>query len=277
MYLGQNNTLIIQRFTPPGAFLADAEGNEVLLPNKYLTDDLSEGDEIEVFIYKDSEDRLVAVTERPLIDLYCFALLKCKEVNHIGAFMDWGLEKDLLVPYKEQALKLEEGKSYIVYLGIDDATQRLYGSTKYERYLDNEHIVIENGQEVDLLIAGYTDLGCKVIINDTYGGLIFQNQLIKRLPVGTKTKGFVKSIRPDGKIDVVLERQGYQKVEDHSTIILEYLKANNGISYITEKSSPEEIREAFEMSKKTFKQVLGNLYKQKMITLSDTEVRLLKN
>lgn len=140
--------------------------------------------------------------------------------------------------------------------------------------MDNDHILIENGQEVDLLVAGYSDLGCKVIINDTYEGLIFKNQIIKHLAIGTYTKGFVKFIRPDGKIDVVLERQGRQKVEDHGGQILEYLKQNNGVSKVTEKSSPEEIRAVYGMSKKTFKQVLGDLYKQRKILLSDTEIKL---
>lgn len=229
MYLGQNNILTIVRFTAPGAFLTDAEDNEVLLPNRYLTEEMKEGDEIEVFIYKDSEDRLVAVTDKPLIDLYSFAYLKCKEVNQIGAFMDWGMEKDLLVPYKEQAQKLEEGKSYVVFMGIDDATQRLFGSTRIQRYLDNEHIMIKEGDEVDLMISGYTDLGCKVIINDTYGGLVFRNQLIKDLPIGSKSKGFIKHIRPDGKIDVTLERQGYIKVEDHLQTILRYLEDRKSV------------------------------------------------
>lgn len=277
MYLGQKNKLTILRFTAPGAYLADDEGNEVLLPNKYLTENLEIAQEIEVFIYKDSEERIVAVTDEPLIELYGFAYLKCVDVNHLGAFVDWGMEKHLFVPYNEQQTKLEEGNSYITYLGIDDSTQRLYGSTKYFRYLDNEHIVIENGQEVDLLVAGFSSLGCKVIINDSYEGLIFQNQLIRPLQIGEKTTGFVKFIRPDGKVDVVLERQGRHKIEDHSSAILNYLKENNNISKITEKSSPEEIRDTFGMSKKTFKQALGNLYKERKINLTPQEITLLVN
>jgi hypothetical protein len=275
MYLGQKNTLTILRFTAPGAYLSDDEGNEVLLPNKYLTDNLEIAQDIEVFVYRDSEERLVAVTDEPLIDLYGFAYLKCVDVNHLGAFVYWGLEKHLFIPYSEQATKMEEGKSYITYLGIDDSTQRLYGSTKYYKYFDNEHIVIENGQEVDLLVSGFSDLGCKVILNNTYEGLIFRNQLIRPLEIGDETKGFVKFIRPDGKIDVVLERQGRQKIEDHSQVIISYLERNNKISKITEKSSPEEIREVFNMSKKTFKQVLGNLYKERKINISEQEIQLL--
>ncbi len=274
MYLGQNNKLTIQRFAPPGAYLVDDEGEEVLMPNRYVTESHYIGDEIDVYIYKDSEERLVAVTDYPYIDLFGFAYLKCTDVTHIGAFVDWGLEKELFIPYREQAVKLEEGKSYIVFLGIDDATQRLFGSTKYYNYFDNEHILIEIGQEVDLLIAGYSDLGVKVIINNTYEGLIFKNQIIKDLPIGTKTTGFVKFIRPDGKIDVVLERQGRQKIENHAQTILDYLEKNGGVSKITEKSSPDDIRATFEMSKKTFKQTLGDLYKQRKISLSAEEIRL---
>lgn len=274
MFLGQYNKLTINRFVPPGAYLVNDEDDEVLLPNKYVKEAFEVGDELEVFIYKDHEERLVAVTDKPFIELYGFAYLRCTDVNHNGAFVDWGMEKQLMIPYAEQATKMEEGKNYIVYLGIDDATQRLYGSTKVQKYLDNDHILIENGQEVDLLVTGYSDLGCKVIINDTYEGLIFKNQIIKHLTVGTYTKGFVKFIRADGKIDVVLERQGRQKVEDHGGQILEYLKQNNGISKVTEKSNPEEIRAVYGMSKKTFKQVLGDLYKQRKILLSDTEIKL---
>ncbi|HRO76588.1 MAG TPA: S1-like domain-containing RNA-binding protein [Crocinitomicaceae bacterium] len=274
MFLGQYNKLTINRFAPPGAYLVNDEDDEILLPNKYVKEDFEIGDELEVFVYKDHEERLVAVTDKPLIELYGFAYLRCTDVNHNGAFVDWGMEKQLMIPYAEQITKMEEGKHYVVYLGIDDATQRLYGSTKVQKYLDNDHILIENGQEVDLLVAGYSDLGCKVIINDTYEGLIFKNQIIKHLAIGTYTKGFVKFIRPDGKIDVVLERQGRQKVEDHGGQILEYLKQNNGVSKVTEKSSPEEIRAVYGMSKKTFKQVLGDLYKQRKILLSDTEIKL---
>lgn len=277
MYIGLNNKLTVKRFASPGAYLVDEEDNEVLLPNKYLTEDLEIGTEIDVFLYKDSGGRLVAVTDKPLIELYCFAYLECVHVSHVGAFVDWGMEKHLLVPYSEQANKMEEGKYYIVYLGIDDATQRLFGSTKYYRYLDNEHIMVETGQEVDLLIAGYSDLGCKVIVNDSYEGLIFENQLIKRYPIGAKTKGFIKAIRPDGKIDIVLERQGRVKIEDHATTILHYLKENNGVSTITEKSSPDEIRAVFGMSKRTFKETLGNLYKNRLISISNTEIKLLKD
>lgn len=275
MYLGQNNRLTVLRFAPPGAYLVDEADNEVLLPNRYVTEELQMGDEIDVFIYKDSEERLVAVTDYPLIDLHGFAYLECTDVSHIGAFVDWGLEKELFIPYREQAIKLKERGKYIVYLGIDEATQRLFGSTKYFNYFETEHILIEEEEEVDLLVAGYSDLGCKVIINNTYEGLIFNNQLIKELPIGSKTKGFVKTIRPDGKVDVVLERQGRQKIEDHAQTILNYLEKNSGISKVTEKSSPDLIRETFEMSKKTFKQTLGDLYKQRKISLSPEEIRLL--
>jgi len=275
MYLGEFNQLVIDRFREPGAYLRDAVGNEVLLPGKYVEPELKEGDTVNVFVYKDSEDRMVAVTDQPKIELYSFAFLLCKDVNHIGAFMDWGMEKDLLVPYKEQANKLVEGRSYIIYLGLDDATQRLYGSSKYEHFLEKEHIVVEEGEEVDLLVADFTELGCKVIINNTYGGLIFKNQLYRELSIGERTKGFIKQIRPDGKIDVVLEKQGYQKVSDSNEIILAYLKNNGGKSTITEHSSPEDIKKAFGMSKKTFKKAIGSLYKQRLISLSENEICLL--
>lgn len=274
MFLGQTNQLTISRFATPGAYLVDDQGNEVLLPNKY-TEGLSVGELISVFIYKDAQARLVAVTDTPLIELYNFAYLTCKRVDQIGAFMDWGMEKDLLVPYREQRVKMEEGEKYIIYLDIDEKTERLYGSSRFERFLEKEIIVVNEGDEVDLLIAEFTELGCKVIINDTYLGLIFNNQLVKPLTIGQRTKGYIKEIRADGKIDVVLEKQGYQKVNGHLDQVLQYLKENNGISKITDHSTPEMIKSTFGMSKKTFKQVIGNLYKQQLIVIENDEIRLI--
>lgn len=274
MHLGQYNTLTILRFTNPGAYLGDDEDNDVLLPTKYLTPDLSIGDEIEVFLYNDSEDRIVATTEKPLIELNSFAFLKAKEVTHFGAFMDWGLEKDLLVPFKEQSMKLEEGKYYLVYLYLDDATQRLVASAKVKKFFETEHILVQEKDEVDLLICDTTELGKNVVVNDTYSGLIYNNDIFRPLKRGERCKGYVTKVREDGKLDISLEKPGFLKIEPNSQLILDYLKKNDGIMRLTDKSDPDAVRDLLGMSKKTFKQALGNLYKQRMVELHDDHVSL---
>lgn len=274
MHLGQYNTLTVLRFTNPGAYLGDDEDNDVLLPTKYLTPDLSIGDEIEVFLYNDSEDRIVATTEKPLIELNSFAFLKAKEVTHFGAFMDWGLEKDLLVPFKEQSMKLEEGKYYLVYLYLDDATQRLVASAKVKKFFETEHILVQEKDEVDLLICDTTELGKNVVVNDTYSGLIYNNDIFRPLKRGERCKGYVTKVREDGKLDISLEKPGFLKIEPNSQLILDYLKKNDGVMRLTDKSDPDTVRDLLGMSKKTFKQALGNLYKQRMVELHDDHVSL---
>lgn len=274
MHLGQYNTLTILRFTAPGAYLGDDEDNVVLLPTKYLTPELEIGNEIEVFLYLDSEDRLVATTEKPFIELNSFAFLKVKEVTHFGAFLDWGLEKDLLVPFKEQSLKMEEEKWYLVYLYLDEATQRLVASAKVKRYFEMEHIMVQEMDEVDLLICDTTELGKNVVVNDTYSGLIYKNDIIRPLKRGERCKGYVTKVREDGKLDISLEIPGFQKVEPNAQNILQYLQKNGGKLRLTDKSDPDEIREVIGMSKKTFKQAVGNLYKQRLIEIHPDHIAL---
>ena len=274
MHLGQYNTLTILRFTAPGAYLGDDEDNVVLLPTKYLTPELEIGNEIEVFLYLDSEDRLVATTEKPFIELNSFAFLKVKEVTHFGAFLDWGLEKDLLVPFREQSLKMEEEKWYLVYLYLDEATQRLVASAKVKRYFEMEHIMVQEMDEVDLLICDTTELGKNVVVNDTYSGLIYKNDIIRPLKRGERCKGYVTKVREDGKLDISLEIPGFQKVEPNAQNILQYLQKNGGMLRLTDKSDPDEIREVIGMSKKTFKQAVGNLYKQRLIEIHPDHIAL---
>lgn len=274
MDLGQWNELTILRFTSVGAYLGDEDENDVLLPNKYLTEGLEVGQKIIVFLYNDSEDRLVATTEQPLIELHDFAFLKIKEVSLYGAFADWGLEKDLLIPFKEQNLKLEEDKYYLVFLDYDPATGRLFGSTKTKKYFrpcKDENLL---NQEVALLIAETTDLGIKVVVDNQYQGLIFRSDIHKTLKRGTKITGFVYNIREDGKVDVRLEQEGYEKVQDASSILLAKLKETKTI-YLSDKSNPDEIREQLGMSKKTFKQAIGKLYKEKKITIYSDKIEFL--
>jgi hypothetical protein len=274
MVLGQNNQLEILRYTAPGAYLGDNEGNEVLLPGKYINSEWEIGETIEVFLYKDSEDRLVATTETPLIFLGEFKFLKVKEITPIGAFLDWGLEKDLFVPFKEQQMKMIEGNSYMVTLQLDSATNRLFGSSRINKYLrpcDDDSLL---HKEVKLVVSDTTDLGIKVIVNDTYHGLIYRNDINQQIWKGEIIKGFVNFIREDGKIDVRLEKIGFAKFDDASQYVLDLLHEYRTLPY-SDKSDPDDIREYFKMSKKTFKQAIGKLYKQRRIKISDNGIELL--
>lgn len=273
MKIGQYNDLTILRFTAPGAYLGDEEDNDVLLPGKYTTQDMQEGDVIRVFLYKDSEDRIVATTEDPLIELGGFAYLRVKEVNVFGAFLDWGLEKDLMVPFKEQNQKMEEGKTYLVTLQLDEATDRLFATMKVNRYLEECHDQELLNQKVSLLICDKTDLGVKVIVNNLYHGLIYRNDISKPLRRGMVTEGYIYTIREDGKVDVRLEKSGFEKFDEAAENILSQLK-NKKVIYLSDKSDPDDIREQVGMSKKTFKQAIGKLYKAKLITITENSVEL---
>jgi len=275
VYIGEYAELRIDRFTSVGAYLEDDNGFEVLLPNKYLTDDMELDQKVKVYIYNDSEDRPVATTEIPKIELNEFAFLRVKAVSNFGAFLDWGLEKDLLVPFKEQTAKMVEDGIYLIHLMRDEQTNRLVGSARINRYLDNEVNDLEQGDEIDLFVAEVTDLGRKVIVNNKYSGLIFKDRLVRPLRNGEKTTGYVEFIREDGKIDVSLVPIGLEKFDEFSEQVLEYLKDNNGVITVTDKSSPDLIRAELGMSKKSFKKAVGNLYKNKKIKLTDTTIELL--
>lgn len=276
MEIGKTNKLIVARATDFGFYLTDDANNEVLLPNAYVSEDLSIADEIEVFIYKDSEDRLVATNLTPYIQLEEFAVLQVKDVNQFGAFMDWGLAKDLLVPFNEQTKKMEEGNWYLIYLLKDEKTDRLFGSAKVKKFLHFEDIELKQGDEVNLLLFNRTDLGMNAIINNKYKGLIFNSDIHKNIQAGDKTIGFVKNIREDGKIDISLEPIGYQNsINQNSEIILSALKQNNGFLNLSDSSSPEDIKYMIGLSKKAFKKALGNLYKNKKIELFKDGIKLL--
>jgi len=265
--LGTYSTLTAKRQLLQGIYLEDAEGDEVLLPNKYIPNGLQLEDEISVFVYTDSEDRIIATTIKPKILLHEFACLEVMAVTKFGAFLDWGLEKDLFVPFKEQKLKMKEGNSYIVYLYNDEESDRLVASAKIFKYLSNEELTVKEAEEVDLLIAEPTDLGVNVIINNRHRGLIFRNEIFQNLELGDRVKGYIKKIRQDNRIDVSLQPQGLKNIEPSAAKILDYLKRNQGFMSLTDKSRPEEIMAKMEMSKKSFKKGLGNLYKQKLVRL----------
>lgn len=274
LFLGKYNDLTIERVTSVGLYLSEPEGAEVLLPNKYLTDDMKIGDVLRVFVYKDSEDRPVATTQTPALSRNEFGYLQVKDVNSYGAFLDWGLEKDLFVPFSEQTTKMEKGASYIVFLYLDRRTDRLVATAKWRQNLDNERLLVQEGDEVELLVAERTDLGYNVIINHYHVGLIYYNEVFKRIAIGDRLTGFIRQIREDNKLDVSLERAGYEKIGQHADAIYALLKESEGFLPLTDKSSPDEIERRLEMSKKNFKKAIGGLYKQGVITLEEEGIRL---
>lgn len=273
MQLGLINTLIIDRFTPPGAFLRDKEGNEVLLPQKYLKDEFELEQEIDVFVFKDSEQRIVSTTEKPHLLLGEFTYLKVTQIQPIGAFVDWGLDKNLLVPYSEQLYNLEEEESYLIALKHDEKTDRLYGSMKVKNLLEpcSEDL---KGEKVDLLICEYNDLGISVIVNKKYDGLIFNSNIIADINHGDEIEGYIEKVREDGKLDVRLEPITVQKYDLAIDKIMSLLN-KRGKLHLTDKSSPEDINTALGMSKKTFKQSIGKLYKWRKIKLHNEYIELI--
>lgn len=274
MQLGTLNQLTIDRLTPPGAFLLDLHENEVLLPRKYLTEEHVEGAEVSVFVFKDSENRIVSTTETPHLYLGEFACLDVVQVNPYGAFVDWGLDKDLFVPFAEQTRRLEIGEKVIVVLRYDHATDRLFGSTKLKKVLEpcGEDLT---GQEVRVLIAGKTELGINVIVNNRYSGLIFANNITRPIQYGEKHLAFVRKVREDGKIDIQFEPLTIERFDNAETQVLDRLK-ESGFLALNDHSSPDEIREELNMSKKLFKQTIGKLYKLKKISIDDNGIRLIQ-
>jgi len=267
--LGKHNLLTAFRETEFGWYLTDDEqSEEVLMPKRFTPENFNEGDEIKVFIFNDSEDRATATTQEPKIERNGFACLQVAEVTQYGAFVDWGMDKQLLVPFSEQRRPMEAGDSYIIYLYLDEETDRLVGSNKWSKYVEREDINLEEGQEVDLLIAEGSNLGVKVIINNRYEGLIFQNEIFHDIHRGDHVKGYIKKVREDGKVDVSLQKQGYTNtISDISNKVLTEIKNRGGYLNLTDKSAPGEIYAQLEMSKKNFKKAIGGLYKQKLIRI----------
>ncbi len=274
LFIGKYNTLTIARSTDFGFFLEDVQGDEVLLPNRYVTDDMQIDDSITVFVYNDSEDRPVATTEKPYLVRNEFAYLKCVDVNSKGAFLDWGLTKDLFVPFREQPFPLQEGESYIVYLYLDRATDRLLASCKINKYLDNERLTVAEGDEVDLLIWERTELGFNVIVNQYHKGLVYHNEIFKNINVGDQAKGYVKKIRQENRLDISLEKVGVERFDPLNERILSALRDNNGFLPLHDDSTPEAISKGLEMSKRNFKKSIGNLLKKGKISFEENGIRL---
>ncbi len=279
--IGKYNTLNILRDTKVGLFLGnettDPEGiHDILLPNKYVPNQFEIGDELTVFVYLDHEERPVATTLEPYILLNEFALLRVNYVNQVGAFMDWGMEKDILVPFKEQARPMEKGKRYLVYLYMDEKTNRLVASSKTNQFLNNETLTVENGEEVDLIVSHITEIGINVIINEKHKGLVYKDEVYDDgIRTGDRMRGYIKTIRPDNKIDVSLQKLGYDNIEPNAQKILDELKASRGFLRLNDNSHPEDIKTVLKMSKKTFKKAIGSLYKDKLIAIKEDGIYLI--
>lgn len=274
--IGKYNTLRIARDTKIGLYLTD--GNEdILLPNKYVPKEFAIDDELVVFVYLDQEERPVATTLEPKIYLDEFALLRVNYVNKFGAFLDWGLEKDLFVPFREQARPMEKGKRYLVFMYKDHETNRLAASSKINQFLNNDELTVEEGDEVDLIVSHITDLGINVIVNELHKGLMYKGEVYDDLRTGDRIKGYVKHIRPDKKLDVTLQKPGVESIEPNAEKVLDELRANRGFLRLNDDSHPEDIKTVLKMSKKSFKKAIGSLYKQKQIEIKEDGIYLVKN
>ena len=272
--IGNTYELEVIRAVEFGFYLDAEDLGEILLPVKYSPADLVEGDSIEVFLYLDSEDRPIATTQKPKAEAGEFAYLKVVDNTSVGAFLDWGLDKDILVPFAEQHVPMETGHSYLVYIHVGDIDGRIIASSKIDRFLDDEKPHnFKPKQKVDLIIANTTELGFKAIINHSHWGVLYENEVFQRLSFGQTIKGFIKTIRPDGKIDLTL--QGGQETRDKNTnIILRYLNKKNGFAAVHDKSDPKLIADLFGMSKGAFKKAIGGLYKQRIIRIEKDGIHL---
>jgi len=274
--IGKINHLYVVKEVDFGIYLDGGDLGEILMPKRYVPEGTQPEDTIEAFIYLDSEDRLVATTEKPLAMVDEFALLEVVSVTQVGAFLNWGLPKDLFVPFREQRQPMEEGKKYLVFVYLDINTKRIAASSKIEQYLDNIPIDYDENEEVDLIIVNETDLGFNAIIDNSHLGILYKNEVFQTLNPGDKVQGYIKKIRTDGKIDLRLDKIGYEKITSFVDRIIVELQKNNGFLPLTDKSSPEEIYKTFKISKKNFKAAIGALYKKRFITLEENGIRLNK-
>lgn len=274
--IGKINTLKVLRETENGYYLDGENLGEILMPRKFINEEVRETNEAKVFIYSDSEDRLVATTEKPYAKVGEFAYLKVVATNRVGAFLDWGLPKDLLVPFSEQKEKMARDKYYLVFLYRDALTNRIAASAKLDKFLDNTPPEYEIGEEVDLIIAAKTDLGYKAIINNEHWGVLYDNQVFRELSTGEKTKGYIGKIREDEKIDLMLEKPGYEKIDAMSEKVLQALRDNKGFLALSDKSSPEMIQAMLNISKKNFKKAIGSLYKKRLIEFKSDGIKLIE-
>lgn len=272
--LGKYNQLEVVKEVDFGMYLDGDEDGEILLPKRYVPEGCKPGDVLNVFIYLDMDERLVATTLDPYVQVGEFACLEVAWVNQFGAFLDWGLMKDLFVPFREQKAKMQKGGRYIVHVHLDDESYRIVASAKVEHYLSKEKPTYKPGEEVHILVWQRTDLGYKVIVDNRFSGMLFHNEIFQPLEIGMQMKAFVKHVREDGKIDLVLQRSGARNVEDFAEILLQFIKDNNGYTSVNDKTDAETIYQTFGVSKKTFKKAVGDLYKKRLIILEPDGIRL---
>lgn len=265
--LGKYNTLRVVKEVDFGMYLDGGIEGEILLPKRYVPQGCKPGDDLEVFIYLDQDERLVATTQKPYAQVGDFACLEVSWVNQYGAFLNWGLMKDLFVPFREQKMKMLKGNSYVVYVHLDEDSYRIVASAKVEKFLSKDMPEYNPGDEVDILIWQKTDLGFKVIVDNKFGGMIFKNEIFTDVRTGMKMTAYIKQVRPDGKIDLELQKGGVKKVEDFADTLLEYIRSNGGSTPLNDKTDADVIYNTFGVSKKTFKKAVGDLYKKRLIVL----------
>lgn len=274
--LGQYNTLPVLKLVEFGLYLDGGDGLEILMPKRYIPEGTKEGDELQVFVYQDSEARLIATNEHPYATVGQIASMRINSVNQVGAFADWGTSKELLIPHREQAQRMEEGRRYLIYVYIDQVSGRIAGTSKLDKYLNNVPPTYEAGEEVEALIWKPTPMGWKVIINQKHTGLLYQNQIFQELHTGERLRAWVRGVRDDDKIDLSLQPLGYrQMIDPAEATILKALHNHNGFMPLTDRSTPELIAFELQMSKKTFKKAIGALYKQQRIVLLPDGIKLL--
>jgi uncharacterized protein len=274
--VGRFNTLKVIKQLDFGVYLDGDELGEILLPKRYVPEGCGIGDEVDIFLYFDSSDRIIATTEIPLAQVGEFALMRVKSVDEYGAFLEWGLMKDLLVPFREQKVTMTEDRSYLVYVFYDQVSNRIAASAKLEKFLHETPQEYKTGQQVELLIWKKTEIGYKAIIENSYQGVLYSNEVFQELKTGQKINGYIKKVREDGKIDLSLFPLGYDNAVPHADKITQYLKAHGGYATITDKTPPETIYLLFGISKKAFKMTLGNLYKQGVLRLEKEGIRLVE-
>ncbi|MGN0220530.1 MAG: S1 RNA-binding domain-containing protein [Prevotella sp.] len=273
--LGKNNRLRVVKEVDFGMYLDGGDHGEILLPARYVPKGCKPGDETDVFLYLDQDERLIATTLQPLAMVGQFACLEVAWVNEFGAFLNWGLMKDLFCPFREQKQRMIQGRHYVVYVKVDEDSYRIMATAKVEKYLSTERPPYKHGDEVQLLVWQKTDLGFKVIVDNKFQGLVYDNQIFRALHTGDTLTGYVDHIRQDGKMDITIQRTGRQLALDFSTILLQYLKDHDGKCHLCDKSDAAEIAMLFKVSKKTFKKAVGDLYRQRLIAISDEGITLL--
>lgn len=272
--LGKFNRLEVVKQVDFGLYLDGGEEGEILLPSRYVPEDCEIGDWLNVFLYLDIDERLIATTLTPLVQVGEFACLEVAWVNEFGAFLNWGLMKDLFVPFSEQKMKMQVGRSYVVHAHLDDESYRIVASAKVDRYLSKEMPQYQPGDEVNILIWQKTDLGFKAIIENQFSGLLYDGEIFQPLRTGNQLKAFVKQVREDGKIDLMLQKPGFEKIDDFSKVLLDYIREHGGRVPLTDKSPAEDIYDTFCVSKKTFKKAVGDLYRKRLIVLQEEAILL---